>query len=262
MQKGDAVSGKWKADVYAANSKGQAVWAQELIEKIDLRGDESILDVGCGDGKITNSLSQITSGEVVGVDFSAEMIAYAKETFETPVFMQMDAQKLEFNERFDIVFSNAALHWISDHQGALQGIYKALKKGGRIILQMGGQGNIAQIRYIIETKVIPRYPAYFEGFRAPYTFCSAEYYEKLLQEVGFTNFSARLIPKDMIHENTDAFRGWIETTWFPYIDRVPSAMQEDFIQECVEAYIKAYPLDEKGRVHVAAVRLEVKAQKE
>ncbi|MCD8544265.1 MAG: class I SAM-dependent methyltransferase [Sulfurospirillum cavolei] len=149
---------EWKASAYAENSKGQAVWAKELIEKMALKGDESILDIGCGDGKITDTLCHRTGGEVVGVDFSPEMIAYAKSTFTKPLFMQMDAQALSFNERFDVVFSNAALHWAKDHNAIVQGIFKALKPKGRAICRWEERGMVKKcLKYFIAFS--PRMPS-------------------------------------------------------------------------------------------------------
>ncbi len=251
---------EWKASAYAENSKGQAVWAKELIEKMALRGDESILDIGCGDGKITEMLSHLTRGEVVGVDFSPEMIGYAKAAFSKPLFMQMDAQALSFNERFDVVFSNAALHWAKDHDAILQGIFKALKPKGRAILQMGGAGNGAKVFEAFH-RIFPAYAEYFEGFESPYTFHSDKTYETLLKGVGFSTYQAHLVPKDMVHDTLKAFRGWLETTWFPFINRVPSEQKEAFVKAWIEAYSTLCPPDSEGRVHVAMMRLEVQLSK-
>jgi trans-aconitate methyltransferase len=250
------MSEQWKASDYAANSKGQAVWAQELISKIELNGNESILDIGCGDGKITNTLSCLTSGEVVGIDFSSEMIAYAKTTFSKPTFMQMDAQALSFSERFDVVFSNAALHWVKDHKAVLEGIYKVLKPKGRAILQMGGAGNGEKVFEAFH-KILPNYAVYFERFETPYTFYSTKTYEGLLSDMHFSTHQAYLVFKDMVHENLKAFRGWLETTWFPFINPVPSEKKEAFLESWIEAYYALCPPDHEGRVHVGMMRLEV-----
>jgi len=250
------MSGEWKAGAYAANSKGQAIWANELIEKIGLVGNESILDIGCGDGKITDALSHLTSGEVVGIDFSHEMIAYAKTAFSKPMFMQMDAQALNFDARFDVVFSNAALHWAKDHHAILQGIYQALKSKGRAILQMGGAGNGKKVFEALD-HILPDYAEYFEGFESPYTFHSDETYEALLSGIGFSTHKAHLVFKDMVHENLKAFRGWLETTWFPFINLVPNKQKEAFVEAWIEAYILRCPPDHEGRVHVDMTRLEV-----
>ena len=254
------MSGHWKADDYAANSKGQAVWARELIEKMELVGNESILDIGCGDGKITNVLSSLTRGEVVGIDFSDEMIAYAKEAFSKPFFMQMDAQALNFSEQFDVVFSNAALHWVKDHQAVLEGIYQSLKPEGRAILQMGGEGNGEKV-FEAFYQILPEYADYFERFESPYTFHSDQTYEVLLNSIGFSTHQAHLVFKDMVHENLKAFRGWLETTWFPFINPVPHALKEAFVEAWIEAYSTLCPLDPEGRVHVGMMRLEVQLSK-
>jgi len=254
------MSGTWKAQAYAAHSKAQTIWAKELIEKIGLSGNESILDIGCGDGKITNYLSEHTSEEVVGIDLSAEMIAYAQTTFHNPCFVQMDAKKLEFEERFDVVFSNAALHWVRDHEAVMRGIYRALKTNGKAVLQMGGEGNADEVFATLKC-ILLDYAEYYEEFDSPYTFCSDREYKEMLRCVGFSQYRAELIPKDMVHDDVTTFRGWLETTWFPYIQRIPEPMQDDFIQKWITTYIEHFPLDENGRVHVAMVRLEVEAVK-
>ena len=247
---------EWKASDYASNSKGQAVWAHELIEKMALKGDESILDVGCGDGKITNTLSQLTNGEVVGIDFSSDMVAYAKAAFSKPTFMQMDAQALSFHERFDVVFSNAALHWVKDHKAVLEGIYKALKPKGKAILQMGGEGNGEKVFEAL-SNILPAYEGSVEAHEMPYTFHSDKTYETLLSTMNFSQYQACLVQKDMVHENVQAFQGWLETAWFPFINVVADERRAAFVQDWIAAYLKLCPLDEKAQVHVLMCRLEV-----
>src|SRR5579863_3774829 len=106
-------SAKWNAADYAANSVVQQAWARELIAKLHLRGDEHILDVGCGDGKVTAEISHaVPRGSVMGVDASAEMIAFAKKTFPAKEFPNlefhvMDARQIQFARQFDLLFSNA-----------------------------------------------------------------------------------------------------------------------------------------------------------
>ena len=138
---------KWNAADYAANSTVQQSWARELIAKLHLRGDEHLLDVGCGDGKVTAEIARaVPRGSVTGIDASAEMIAFAKKTFPQKglpnlEFHVMDAREIELNKQFDLVFSNAALHWVDDHQRFLQGASAVLKPGGRLVVSCGGKGN-------------------------------------------------------------------------------------------------------------------------
>lgn len=150
----------WDAKEYAKNSKGQEVWAKELIKKLYLDGTESILDVRCGDGKITNMLENLTSGRVIGIDASKDMISLAKSIYKKPVFLQMNALKMNFTNEFDFLFSNAALHWIKDQKTLLEGVHKVLKKGGRILFQMGGAGN-ARVVFTALDLTMPNYNRYF-----------------------------------------------------------------------------------------------------
>lgn len=250
----------WNPEEYAAHSKGQAIWAKELIKKIDLSGDESILDIGCGDGKITDYLNTYTSGEVIGIDVNPEMITYAQNAFSKPCFIVMDAQTITFEERFDVVFSNAALHWVKDHHALLQGIYRALKPGGKVVMQMGGHGNAKEV-FSVLNKVMKRYGEYFNDFEPPYIFHTDSDYEEMLKNGHFSHYCARLIPKDMVHESIDAFRGWLETTWFPFINCVPEEKREAFVVELCTTYLECHAADVEGKIHVSMVRLEVLAVK-
>ena len=126
----------WNANDYAKHSSAQLKWAMELIEKMPLTGTESLLDLGCGDGKITALLAKkLAHGRVLGIDASETMISNAESTFlqaEHPnlSFKKMAASFLTFQEEFDLVFSNSALHWIKDHGPLLKGIRRALKPNG------------------------------------------------------------------------------------------------------------------------------------
>jgi len=250
---------KWNAQAYAEHSKGQEVWARELIGKLALEGSEDILDLGCGDGKITALLAQATKGRVVGVDKSDEMIEFASHSYPNIEFMVADATQLSFENDFNVVFSNAVLHWVSDHRAVLMGLKKALRPKGKILLQFGGYGNAKEILEVMERFIASEYTDYFNDFTFPYTFPHSSEYKELLEECGFHEIRAELIGKDMVHESVKAFKGWIRTTWFPYTDVLPLEMRERFIDGFSDAYLERMPLDEKGRVHVNMVRLEVEA---
>jgi len=250
---------KWNAKDYAKYSKGQEVWARELIDKLALNGSEDILDLGCGDGKITALLAQATSGSVVGVDKSVAMVEFASKSFPNIEFMVADATKLAFKNEFDVIFSNAVLHWVSDQKAVLMGLKEALRANGRILLQFGGYGNAKEAIEVMEQLIASKYANYFENFEFPYTFPHSSEYKELLKECGFRNIRAELIPKDMVHESIDALKGWVKTTWFPYTNCLPAKKQEKFIDDFCDAYLMLYPLDKMGRVHVNMVRLEVEA---
>ena len=129
----------------------QFQWAAELLAKLVLSGDEAVLDIGCGEGKITAEIAKsVPKGRVVGIDNSKQLIKLAKNYFpkeQQPnlCLMWMDAQKLTFHEEFDVVFSNAAFHWVLDQKSVLIGVKNSLKSGGRVLFQMAGKGNAKAI---------------------------------------------------------------------------------------------------------------------
>ena len=259
---------QWDPKEYEKHSTGQQIWARELIDKLGLKGDEHILDIGCGDGKVTAEIaSYLKEGFVKGVDSSCDMIQlskakFPKEKYPNISFEQRDARDLTFEDEFDIVFSNAALHWIKDHRPVIKGVYRSLKKGGRILLQMGGEGNAKGILSLLDQLMVDaEYKEYFKDFDFPYGFLGIDEYKKLLEENNFTVKRVELIPKDMVHKDIEALKGWIRTTWLPYTSRIPKEKREKFIRTVCDAYIKKVPLDREGRVHLDMVRLEVEAYK-
>jgi trans-aconitate 2-methyltransferase len=257
---------RWNAEDYAKNSAGQQRWAEELISELSLRGSESLIDIGCGDGKITARLAQILSrGSVLGIDSSPDMIRLAREMFPSTEhpnlsFLQMDAANIRLPRTFDIAFSNAALHWIDDPLAVLRGVHGCLKSGGKILFQLGGRGNANEVvRSIQEVTNRPQWHRHFEGFTPPYHFLGPEEYRTWLFQSGFRSVRVELIPKDMQHRGKEGFTGWVRTTWFPYTERLPAELRETFLKDVVDAYLEVHPVDPQGIVHVDMVRLEVEA---
>ncbi len=257
---------KWNAKDYAKNSLGQFKWAQELIAKLDLQGSESVLDIGCGDGKITYRLAEaVKNGNVLGIDQSEEMIRIAIEQFPPArypnlSFLRMNATDIRLSQKFDVAFSNATLHWVKDQVAVLRGVRKCLKSGGKILFQMGGCGNAADVFVAIQEMLQhKRWVSYYEGFIPPYHFYGPDEYEGWLLETGFRPVRVDLLPKDMQHHGAERFKGWLRTTWFPYTDRLPVELRDAFLSELVEIYLKTHPVDINGNTHVKMVRLEVEA---
>jgi len=285
----------WDARDYAAHSSAQQEWARELIDKLCLRGDEDVLDIGCGDGRATALIAErLPEGSVLGIDNSASMIALAEEQFPPPAlsasmpapsasveqpsaspdgpstarsaysnlcFRRMDAARLELPRGFDVAFSNAALHWVDDHEAMLRGVRACLRPGGRLLFQMGGRGNAAEVRAVVDALVAhPRWCDPFRGYSSPYHFCGPDEYEAWLPLAGFRMTRVELVDKDMQHADAEAFRGWLRTTWFPYTDRLPVERRGDFLGDLTSAYLAACPPDAEGVIHVRMVRLEVEAE--
>src|SRR5262245_57215413 len=136
----------WDASDYARNSQGQFGWAISNIGKLELQTGETVLDIGCGDGKITAELAKrVPLGRVAGIDRSENMVALARHLIVLPnvTFRLMDVQEIAFDSEFDAVFSNSTLHWVPDYAAVSRGIARALKPNGRIFLSMGGRGTAA-----------------------------------------------------------------------------------------------------------------------
>jgi trans-aconitate 2-methyltransferase len=256
----------WNADDYAKNSTAQKQWAQELIAKLSLRGNESVLDIGCGDGQVTAQIAQILPrGTVLGIDLSFDMIRLAYEQF--PVqnypnlsFRQMDAADIQLTGKFDVAFSNAVLHWVRDQMVVLRGVHACLKPGGKLLFQMGGRGNAKDVFEAIQEVIQrPDWRGYYHEFTPPYHFYGPEEYKEWLVKSGFGVTRAELIPKDMQHQGKEGLKGWLRTTWFPYTDLLPAELRNAFLDEVVESYVAIHPVDAHGYTHVQMMRLEIEA---
>lgn len=174
----------------------------------------------------------------------------------------MDAGNLSFTECFDAVFSNAVLHWVKQHQPVIDGLYRSLKSGGKILLRMGGQGDAAAMRAAIDrVKDTAQWSRYFIGFEFPYTFPGVDEYQVMLKTAGFTVKRLELVAKDMSHDGRTGLAGWIRTTWLPYTHRIPEDLRESFIEAVCSSYLDQVPLSADGKAHVAMVLLEVDAEK-
>lgn len=258
---------KWDAKDYHKSSVEQQKWARELILKLALKGSERVLDIGCGDGKVTAEIAEkLPKGSVLGIDNSEEMISFARENFSSKIYPNlayqlMDARNMNFISEFDVVFSTTTLHWVNDHLPVLRGIKRSLKPRGRILLQMGGKGNAAKILEVLETIVnSKKWHRYFTDFTFPWAFYGADEYNIWLKDVELKAKRIELIPKDMIHKGKEGLVGWIRTTWLPYTQRIPKEFREDFICEIVDRYAQSCPMDNEGFIHIQMVRLEVEAE--
>jgi trans-aconitate 2-methyltransferase len=259
---------RWDPKGYEKSSSAQQMWAQELVSKISILGDERILDIGCGDGKITAEIASIVPrGSVLGLDNSQEMLSFARARYQPSawpnlVFQFGDASDLHFESEFDLVLSFACLHWVQDHGPVLEGIKRSLKREGKVLMQFGGLGNAAGILEVVDELISEeKWSVYFEGFRFPYGFFGPEEYRTWLDRAGLVALRVELIPKDMLQKGREGLVSWFKSTWLPYTEMIPEDLQDDFISKVVDRYIQSHPLDDEGNVHIRMVRLEVEAEK-
>jgi len=259
---------KWDAKDYKNNSKYQEQWARELIAKIKIKPCWNVLDIGCGDGRLTAIVAEkIRKGKVLGIDNSESMVKHAKNEFnggkyKNLEFISNDARKINFKNKFDLILSNSCLHWVIDHQSLLKRIKMALKPNGKIFIQMGGKGN-AQMMVNTVNKIIreDKWEKYFRNFLFPWGFYGAKQYRAWLKQAGLKPDSVKILTRIM-RQNKAGMTAWIRTTWLPYTQRVPEKLRKEFLNEILQRYIEKHPLDSKGLLTLIMKRLEIIAERQ
>jgi trans-aconitate methyltransferase len=190
-QAGNGQTGQtWDTAAYAATGRFVADLAGGVVELLAPRPGEAVLDLGCGDGALTERIAA-TGAVMTGVDASAAMIVAARA--RGLYIIETSGDALPFNGEFDAVFSNAALHWMPDAEAVIAGVYRALRPGGRFVAEMGGSGNIAAIRTALQA-VLAQFGIDAEA-RAASFYPSPAHYRRLLEAAGFTVRSIELIPR-------------------------------------------------------------------
>jgi trans-aconitate methyltransferase len=203
----------WNTEAYAANGRFVATLASDVVALLNPQPGEEILDLGCGDGALTEQVAA-TGAIVTGVDASPTMLAAARQrnlhSAGGLTFEQHDAIALPYHQQFDAVFSNAALHWITGlagQQAMLAGVHRALRPSGRFIAEMGGHGNIAAIRTALQATLAP-FHIDAEATAASF-FPSPALYRRLLETANFTVQSIELIPRPTPLPN--GMESWLNT---------------------------------------------------
>ena len=205
----------WDPDRYARNARFVAELGQPVVELLAPQAGERILDLGCGDGALTRRLGEV-GASVVGVDSSAEQVAAARAAgLDARV---MSGEALAFDDEFDAVFSNAALHWMRRPAAVIAGVWRALKPGGRFVGEMGGHGNVQHIKTALIAALDRRG---LDGARAvPWYFPTPAEYRGLLEAQGFRVRAIELIPRPTPLPGDIV--GWLETFAENFTRQVPA----------------------------------------
>jgi trans-aconitate 2-methyltransferase len=222
----------WDAVSYQRVSVPHEEWARSILDRLELRGDEVVLDAGCGSGRVTSMLiERLPEGRVIAVDGSASMVEQVGSVLRPQdEAMVADLLELALEEPVDVVFSSAVFHWILDHEALFRSLKGALKPGGRLATQNGGAGNIARLKASTE-EVAGRepYAAHFEGFGQPWNYAAPEETEERLLEAGFARARCWLQPWDVVPPEPAEF---LRTVCLgPHIDRLPEELRESFIAD-------------------------------
>ncbi len=187
----------WDAASYDRLSNPQVEMAAAVLERLPLRGDETVLDAGCGSGRVTRLLlDRLPEGHVVAVDSAESMVEHAGEALDgRATVLCQNLTELTLDEPVDAAFSNAVFHWIADHERLFERLHAALKPGGRLVAQCGGKGNIDAFRRLAdEVAAEPPYAEHMTDFVGPWNYASPEDTEARLAAAGFDEIRCWLQP--------------------------------------------------------------------
>ena len=254
----------WKGDDYAKNSESQKSSAEDFISSLKLQDASVVLDVGCGDGKITAAMaSAIPNGRVIGVDISPSMIEFAKGAFSNHSnlkFLTQDAAHIDFQEKFDLITSFTVMQWVLEQQQALDGFEKALKPGGKLCIQMPTGLPVAMEEALTQMLKSKKWKEYFTHFSPPWKFYQPEEYGNLVANAHLTVNRLDTATKHEKFPSRTVFQGFLRQ-WFPYLRPLPSDLKDVFLTELVDRYLQILPVDQQGQVSFIVTRLEVEASK-
>lgn len=250
---------RWDPEHYAKHSATQLGHAKDLIEGYPFRGDERILDIGCGDGKITAALSHyIPNGHITGIDKSHEMIDFAKQAFlpdyKNAEFKVQDVLDLNEMDKYDLIVSFSCLHYVKYQEAALQNICRALKPKGKLLFMLYRKCP-AQWSAIDKVISSAHWRNYFDYFDPGYYEYVPETYQKLLDRSVLRQFTARFTPVEYItFESKDKLNKFMRG-WLPHLQKVPKEQHDLFMQKIVDAYVDELGLKENQDIRIPFVRL-------
>ena len=217
---------------YAQASTHQKEWGTRIIAELGLGGAEHVLDLGCGDGSLTRQIAEILpAGQVLGIDGSQGMIDAALPKARNNLrFRRLDINSLDFENQFDVVFSNATLHWVTDHQRLLLNVHRALRPEGRLRFQFAGAGNCAHFFAVVrEAMAQAEFQPFFAGFEWPWYMPSVDEYNRLTQSSGFREVRIWGENADRFFPDAEAMVRWIDQpSLVPFLARVTEPAKDSF----------------------------------
>jgi len=258
----------WDGATYKANSSIQEMWAAPFLQMHILQGNEDILDLGCGDGNITKKLAQrLPKGSVHGIDLSPSMIKTANTVIDDRIrgrlsFSQGNAENFHLDRKFDIIFSNAALHWVSDMDAVIRHSKEHLKPGGRIVFLFPASWHLHQQREntLQALKRNEKYARYMNDQEPRNFLHSMDVCATRVIRNGFQLNNIQLKPRDNIFDSREQLWGWVNAWAFSEYDQIPQELRKSYVDDYVDTYMKQPSvLDKHGRIHYYGYIMEVSA---
>ncbi|TVP41000.1 class I SAM-dependent methyltransferase [Candidatus Nitrosocosmicus arcticus] len=258
----------WDADTYDIVSNAQEEWAKSLIKQREWTGKEALLDAGCGSGRITKILSEIIrDGKIYAVDNDPNMIKKATESLgdvENVRIVQSDLADAGFGDmqiKFDVIFSNAVLHWILDHYSVFKNFYNLLNPKGELLIQCGGIGNLQMTISIFNTvKDSLEFKQYFSKWKQSWKFAKPEDTKNILDHIGYKRINVYLSNATVNFDSKNNYSLYLKTVVLgPYLKYLPSEkLKNRFVEEILNFIEKDYS---ELRWNLDYVRLNVFASK-
>jgi trans-aconitate methyltransferase len=224
---------KWNTELYDGAHNFVSKFGEGILSYLHAKPGEIILDLGCGTGDLTEEIFQ-SGACVIGVDYSAEMIMKAKSKFPEIEFHQMDARKMNFDIRFDAIFSNAALHWIKEKEKVIRQMHLLLKNNGRIVVEFGGKGNVQReqntIRKVLEKR------GYHENANIDFWyFPSIGEYATELEKQNFRVVHAEHFDRNTPLKGDQGMKDWFKMFGVNFLDGISAEETEDILNEVQDA---------------------------
>ncbi len=256
---------EFDAKKYKKASTHQKEWGEKLIAGLNLNGSEKILDLGCGDGGLTAQLAELVpDGFVLGIDASERMVESAQKVHksENLRFDLMDINTIDLENEFDVVFSNAALNWIKDHERLLKNVLLSLKPGGMVRFNFAGDGNCSNLKKVLKKVMAEKeYAGYFDGFDWPWYMPAVDEYEKIVTRSGFSDVKVWGENADRYFPDSQAMTRWIDQpSIVPFSKCVDNGNKQHFRDTVVTRMINL-TMQEDGRCFETFRRINVFAVK-
>lgn len=247
----------WDAKAYARVSDPQFRWGLRVLERLTLKGDENVVDLGCGTGRVTEVLAErLPKGRITAVDASTAMVRQASALlgrFGARVTVLLDdATTFVEDPPADVVFSTATFHWVSDHDRLFASIRKSLKPGGRLVAQCGGGPNLGRLRRrTAELRRDPTFAASFEGFHEPWTYATDVETRERLERAGFVDVKTSLEPEPTRFDDRASFEEFVTKVILrDELPRLPEALRGRYLKAVVDAAERDTPAFELDYVRL------------